>query len=260
MPEAIVSGYQVPSLMSDQCGPTLIVVVGLATDLTGILWVFFEAAEVGKSVMINLPCFEEVQQATAEQLVADRPSDPAAPLIYRSGLSEDGLSLMLHSAEQCCLLASALMAMLSHLLRLGPGLSLSALTPHTPGLMLELLGIGNLDLQAAVLDVFALLLDMAWWTYDILLNRLLERTCMLASAQEPSGCDEVVRAHLDSSILALLHKLVSSKVRSPIPETGSKCLCMRAYGPVLSRHLTCATSTLFHLLQTYSRFNRTCVE
>jgi hypothetical protein len=170
-----------------------------------------------------LSCFEEVQRATAAQLTADRPSDPAAPLIYRSGLSESGLALTLNCREQCCLLASALMLMLSHLMRLGPGLSLSALNPHTPGLMLELLGIGNLELQAAVLDVFCLLMDISWWTYDIPMDKLLETVSMLTCAQQPSDCREPAKADWDNTILALLQKIVSSRVGSPTWRFSGAC-------------------------------------
>lgn len=175
-----------------------------------------EAAESNISISVDLSCFEEVQQATAAELRRDSPSNPAAPLFYRSGLSENGLILTIRSQEQCTLVMCVVLLMLSHLLRTCPGLSLAAQNRRLSCILLDLLRVEDFQLQATVLDVFAILLDIPYWAYDFPLDAAFERLSILVRGYHVSDDREMAKAQWQSSIVAVLQKLVPLKVSDPV--------------------------------------------
>lgn len=186
--------------------------VCLGTDLDSICQAFVEASESNVSMCVELSCFEEVQQATATELKRDSPSNPAVALVYRSGLSENGLSLTIRSQEQCSLLTCVVLRMLSHLLKMCPGLSLAAQNRRVSCILLDLLRVEDVQLQLSVLDVIATLLDISYWTYDFPLDAAFERLSLLAQGYHLSDDCELTKAQWQSSILAVLQKLVPLKV------------------------------------------------
>jgi hypothetical protein len=112
--------------------------------------------------------------------------------------------------------------MLSHVLKMGPGLSLSTLSPHLAGLLLEFLRAGDIGLQAAVMEAVLLLLDLPWWSCDVPVEVLWEEIAALACGYPCAEGGEGTRALWEATFGALLRELALPKAGMPVGGSGAR--------------------------------------
>jgi hypothetical protein len=171
-----------------------------------------------KGMEVAVSCFHAVQQATVQEMRGDMTERAGAGLALGSGLTEEALHISLSSPAQFHLLASAVVAMLSHFISTAPLSSNCHVSAITVSHLLDFAACRDMDLQARSLDCVALLLGSPSMGPLMLKDDVVARLLVVIQATDVHmAVDGPQRSSWEASFMRVLRHLinVSVSIRSP---------------------------------------------